>query len=37
MRLPKESKEELAQDEKMWELLKPWGFTMVCTISLASD
>lgn len=26
MRLPHETKEDLLEDEKAWELIKPWGF-----------
>ena len=29
MRLPKESKDELLEDAKIWELLEPWGFDKV--------
>ena len=31
MRLPHESKEELLEDAKIWELLEQWGFDKVCS------
>lgn len=37
MRLESETKDELLREEKLWELLAPWGFTKVSYLAVPAD